>query len=306
MGGASLPAHRRPRHEFGAGGRVSADVGYTGGPGLNDIDLAPGGEIVAAGRSADGATVMRFTDAGQLDATFDGDGKVVIAGGFHSAEGVEVMSDGRVVVAGRAEYPDGFAARLNENGSPDTTFSDDGRQTVALEVPDVAVDSAGRVVLAGMYNSDAALRRLTAAGEVDTSFGGGDGLATFDAPDDRTSWFESVVVAPGDKPVAAGVTYSATGFDLDFLTARFNTDGSLDTSFNATGYAVEDFYGAEDRGAGVALAARRKGRHRRLRLRQHLLLRGPGPLQPRRHPRRDLRRRRKGHRPLRGRSPRDL
>ena len=73
-----------------------------------------------------------------------------------------------------------------------------------------------------------------AAGDLDTAFDG-DGWNTISGTD---LWFEaaSVVVQSSGKVVVAGARMD--GFQFDPLIARFNTDGSLDTTFGSDGTGV--------------------------------------------------------------------
>ena len=59
----------------------------------------------------------------------------------------------------------------------------------------------------------------------------------------------------------------------NFALARYNTDGTLDTSFAIDGKLVVDFFGLEDRAENVRRAGRRQDRGRRPRGRQHERLR---------------------------------
>ncbi len=60
------------------------------------------------------------------------------------------------------------------------------------------------------------------------------------------------VAIQGDKIVAAGYSYTAAGTQHDFALARYNADGSLDTSFDVDGKVVTDF-GAVDVAYGLAI-----------------------------------------------------
>jgi uncharacterized delta-60 repeat protein len=130
--------------------------------------------VVVAGYTFDDWAVARLTAAGALDASFDGDGKQTIAFGTANdqAYGVAVDSLDRVVVAGyTGPYPnyDFAVARLTAAGALDASFDGDGKQTIAFGAAEdvaygVAVDSAGRVIVAGKANVDGvrfALARLT-------------------------------------------------------------------------------------------------------------------------------------------------
>ena len=62
--------------------------------------------------------------------------------------------------------------------------------------------------------------------------------------------FMRILVQPDGKLVVAGEAGTATG--QDFALARYNPDGSLDTSFGSGGWVVTDFFGDDDYGRALA------------------------------------------------------
>ena len=93
------------------------------------------------------------------------------------ANGVAVQSDGRIVVAGssfsQATVNDFAVARYNTDGSLDTGFSGDGKQTVPFGATDIAnglvIQADGNIVLAGYtessaLNGDFAVARIEGGG----------------------------------------------------------------------------------------------------------------------------------------------
>jgi uncharacterized delta-60 repeat protein len=91
-----------------------------------------------------------------------------------------------------------------------------------------------------------------AAGSLDPSFGNGGIVTTdfFGHLDDP----EAVAVQPDGKIVVAGIALSTTQFSTaDFAVARYNHDGSLDSSFGAGGKATTDFFQDDDAASSMAL-----------------------------------------------------
>ncbi|HEY0427058.1 MAG TPA: FG-GAP-like repeat-containing protein [Pyrinomonadaceae bacterium] len=79
-----------------------------------------------------------------------------------------------------------------------------------------------------------------AAGALDTCFGTG-GRVTTDITADR-DYSRALALQPDGKIVVAGISgYSATAGNADFTVVRYNTDGSLDTTFDGDGIVVTDF-----------------------------------------------------------------
>ncbi|MBC8100949.1 MAG: hypothetical protein H7Y11_16025, partial [Armatimonadetes bacterium] len=180
-------------------------------------------------------------DAGSLDTSFDGDGIVTIdfgnVGDF--AQDVVLDADGKIIVAGYSfnGVNDDFAlVRLNTDGSLDTTFDGDGKVITDFGGNDqaygVALDSLGRIILAGYSdvdaNEDVAIAVYTPNGVLDVSFAG-DGLLNYDSLGlNKNDYARDVDVDSADKIVIAGYALEDFGGSL---VARFNADGTLDASF---------------------------------------------------------------------------
>jgi uncharacterized delta-60 repeat protein len=124
----------------------------------------------------------------------------------------------------------------------DLTFGNSGRATTDFpngidNAKAVAVQSDGKILVAGGAGSDFALARLNSDGSMDSSFGNGGRVYTdFFLGFDQA---EAIVIQPDGKIVLAG----STVFDTykDFALARYNTDGSLDTGFGIGGKVTTDF-----------------------------------------------------------------
>jgi len=80
-----------------------------------------------------------------------------------------------------------------------------------------------------------------ADGDLDTSFGGGDGIVTtlLAGTDDNDSY--SVVIQGDGKIVVAGYSWTFSSFRSDFALVRYNADGTLDTDFGTGGQVTTNF-----------------------------------------------------------------
>jgi uncharacterized delta-60 repeat protein len=141
-------------------------------------------------------------------------------------------------------------------GDLDTTFNGTGKVTTDFSGgydvgTSVAVQNDGKIVVAGAtdLNSEFALVRYNPDGSLDTSFNG-TGKVTIDFGDGYEN-ASSLAVQSNGKIVVAGV--AAGGGNGDFALVRFNTDGSLDTSFNGNGKVTTDIAGGNDSGESVAV-----------------------------------------------------
>lgn len=216
-----------------------------------------------------GITSPASASPGDLDASFDGDGIVMTPiGTVDQAFAMAVDGDGRVVLAGFAfttpTKKDFALARYNANGTLDTTFSADGRVMLNFgagtddEAFDVAIDSSGRIVVAGSSTNgsqtDFAIARLLANGTPDPSFDT-DGLVTTDFAG-GADVANGVAITSGDGVVAAGSAF--TGVGSDFALARYSSTGVLDPAFDADGRVTTDFVGGDDVAAAIEVDAQGK------------------------------------------------
>jgi uncharacterized delta-60 repeat protein len=142
-----------------------------------------------------------------------------------------------------------------QSGEPDPTFNGTGLATTSIGQVDAASHVLalpdGDIVLAGFTGDDAAsdlaLTRYNADGTLDASFGGGDGVATADL--DGNEFAAAAALQPDGKIVVVGY-----GGSVGFLVARFNADGTLDTSFGGgDGWLTDAFGSAHDEATDVAL-----------------------------------------------------
>jgi uncharacterized delta-60 repeat protein len=233
---------------FDTDGKVTTAVG-SGTDAAKSVVLQSDGKIVAAGNSSNGTNddfaVVRYNVDGSLDTTFDTDGKVTTAvgSGDDVAYSVVLQSDGKIVAAGYSYDGSNYdfaVVRYNTNGSLDTTFDTDGKVTTAVgSGTDVAysvvLQSDGKIVVAGYSyngtNNDFAVVRYNTNGSLDTTFDT-DGKVTT-AIGSGTDAANSVVLQSDGKIVATG--YSYNGSNHDFAVVRYNTNGSLDTTFDTDG-----------------------------------------------------------------------
>jgi uncharacterized delta-60 repeat protein len=260
LGLLALPAAAAPQQPGSLDSSWGAPNGYVLGPGTfpgaqavtmqGDKVVAVGGDVT----SNDGDFVVaRYNKNGSPDGSFGTGGSTTVDfGQVELASGVVMMGDKIVVVGYTCDSDfvncDFAIARLTKNGALDSSFDDDGMQTVAFGNDDEAdaVDVAGdKIVVAGFSDGDFAFARLTKDGSLDSSFDS-DGKQTVDFGDYDSA---NAVRVVGDKIVAAGYTYGGMGGD--FAITRLNKNGSLDASFNGTGKQTTDF--AAGRDAGHAL-----------------------------------------------------
>ena len=265
---------------FDGDGMVELDLGERVEQ-AHDLVIQADGKIVVAGNAGDGYgpgadfLLVRFNADGTLDATFDGDGvSRHEVGGGERWFGVALQADGKLVVAGSRLYNDtslGFdryqfaAGRYNADGSPDTSFDGDGFAFTDFqsgsEALDVGLQADGRIIAAGwaepdpdgVSEEDFALARYNVDGSLDSSFDG-DGRVVTNIT--QSELVRGVALQADGKIVAAGPTigYAAGGTTgWDFAHVRYNTDGSLDSTFSGDGKVLTDFGSPYDEAYDVAI-----------------------------------------------------
>jgi len=223
---------------------------------LADGRIVMGGEGNAGTYAQHG--LMRFLSNGSLDTSFGSGGKVSIDFGrpSHMHEVIEQL-DGKLVVIGDSYGGVTSAklamARLNVNGSLDTTFGTAGLVQVSYgdstNGHTVVVDAAGRLTVGGYLEnttkspaSACFVARFTASGAADTTFGTGGSTVVQVGTDAYANYCHHMVLQSDGKVVLAGGRVRV-GIG-DFIAARFTTAGQLDTTFDGDGVVTTAFNGA--------------------------------------------------------------
>jgi uncharacterized delta-60 repeat protein len=185
---------------------------------------------------------------GDLDPTFGTGGKVIgNLGGLDYATATAIQNDGKIIVAGssnRGSGDDFAVVRYHTNGFIDNSFGTNGQVITDFlgfteQANAVALQPDGKIVVAGYvygsgggYNSHYfGLVRYNVDGTLDNSFGiGGKVMTDFRSND--IAW--SLIIQPNSKIIAIGETNDGNG-NYDFALARYNQDGSLDSTFGVGG-----------------------------------------------------------------------
>ena len=250
---------------FDTDGRLVIDFN-----GLDDsawaLAVQPDGKMVVAGAASNGLNtdfaIVRLTADGALDGTFDTDGKVTTdINSDDSAFAVALQADRKIVAAGSSSNGadlDFAVTRYNADGTLDSTFDADGKAATPVgsgndAAKAMAIQTDGKIVVAGFSfsgpNSRFALARYNSDGTLDSTFGtGGVVTSAVGIGDARAA---SLVIQPDGKLIAAGVAFN--GLNTDFAVARYNTDGTLDSTFGTGGSVTTDFNSVNDAGASVSI-----------------------------------------------------
>jgi uncharacterized delta-60 repeat protein len=209
---------------------------------------------------------------GDLDCSFGANG--VLSGDL--VAGMEAAQDAALTAAGAVLIlnSDLRVTRITPTGAIDTSFGVGGSVTPVIPGSpgafDLAVDSQGRILIAGGRtdgDNEVLVARLTPAGALDTSFGGGDGWVSFDWSVDTASGgidrVGELLVASGDRPIVVG-SFDANGnvfnpSNANIAVARLTSAGDLDATFGTGGIGIASSPGSVDddaRGAAIDASGR--------------------------------------------------
>lgn len=258
--------------------RVTIDIGGT----FRDVALATtiqtDGKIILAGQAAVSATdvdgaVVRLLPTGELDASFDTDGKLVVnIGDFEdSLTEVIVQPDGKILLGGVMHFGtsdyDFVVVRLNSDGSRDTSFGINGLTSVAFDfggdnndtLEGMALQTDGKIVLVGGVHSasddfDIGIARLQTNGVLDSTFSD-DGKTTlfYDAGGFNNDIGKAVAIQTDGKIVIAA-TYEKMAAETDIGVFRLTASGVTDSTFAGGGAQIAFDLTGPNTGVDVASA----------------------------------------------------
>lgn len=204
--------------------------------------VQPNGRIVVAGggSTANSFCVARLRANGTFDTTFGPGGKrrISFGGETESAFGAALQPDGKIVLVGDSDFRVAVA-RLNGNGTLDTTFSGDGKRLFSWgpigRAQAVVVMPNGKLLVGGFSGPETGnvqVARLTAAGALDTAFGTG-GIARSDFGGDDFGL--AMARQANGRIVIAGRSSPTLPTDdtLGAIVTRFRAIGELDPDFGA-------------------------------------------------------------------------
>ena len=262
---------------FGRGGIVRTRFS-AGGSYAYAVALQTDGKIIAGGTvfvdfSTDDSSntdfaLVRYRPNGTLDATFgNGGGVMTDFDGFNDdVQALLIQPDGKIVAVGDAKNPahyyDFALARYLAGGVLDTTFGAGGKVRTDFGASNLdiaysaALQSNGKIVAAGLatFNNgieqDFAIARYNQNGTLDTNFSL-DGRVTIDFGSYLQTAY-SVLIQTDGKIVTVGYPNTESS-DSDFLLARCNRNGSLDSTFGMGGKVRTSFGDLNDGANGAVL-----------------------------------------------------
>ncbi|SCW59766.1 MULTISPECIES: hypothetical protein [unclassified Pseudomonas] len=199
--------------------------------------------------------VLRLNSDGSTDTMFNGTGFAIIeleglTYDWNSVQGVAVQNDGKVLVCGMyvrlaTNFAGAYVTRFDATGRVDTQFNGGtvtvrdsepvGLSAIRVRDTDGSIVAVGKAIREGASNG--LIIVLTADGFFDFNFNRGQPLFSQLVPQgllwEHCQWQEDGSI------LVAGIT--GKGFvteELTVLTARYRCDGSLDPTFNGSGFTV--------------------------------------------------------------------
>ncbi|HXM20852.1 MAG TPA: hypothetical protein VN948_06275 [Terriglobales bacterium] len=258
---------------FGTGGIVnnSFDLGVVVG-----VAIQPDGKILAAAAGFLGGSVGRFNPDGSIDTTF-GNGGFASSKSIDSGPGIlsafALQADGKILVTGA-----GLMGRYTSGGQLDTTFGSAGIASLASPIATaMALQSDGKILVTTgvgaptelfsspfLPNQQAgAIARYNTNGKLDKTFGISGQTACVDSAAAIAIQSDGKIVVAGAIPsklmtlTSGGITFADN--QIGFGLVRYNSDGSVDTSFGTGGGVDTGFGNSFPAGSAFALAIQSNG-----------------------------------------------
>lgn len=225
------------------------------------VAIQSDGNIVIAGSGAfnqtSADTLIRLTPAGVLDPSFGSGGVVTVTspgGSVYYVDGffaLAIQSNGEIIAAGAAQLESGSVivqvARLQTNGSLDPSFGSGGFTTTtaitttpydssASRNVALALQPNGEILVAAGYSN--LMARFTSGGQLDATFGSGGIVNLANAGASFSTAPTQMAVQKNGKILVASGTLAPTPQLQAGTISRYNSNGSLDATFGASGTAA--------------------------------------------------------------------
>ena len=224
------------------------------------MTLQPDGKVLLAGMISNDFGIARYTESGALDATFGTGGfvRTSIGASLDAATCIAVGADARITVGGYVQFSANFdfcAARLNPDGSLDTSLNGTGRVTTSIlntvdQPTSIVLYDDGKFALAGRNGGNVMIIRYNAIGSRDSTFGSS-GIANIDLGGSNDTANAMLPTSDG-KLLLTGVVGNADA-SRDFAVFRVTANGALDSTFGTGGLSRTDFAGDIDQAFGMAM-----------------------------------------------------
>jgi len=219
----------------------SVGTGFTSGD-TNTVAIQTDGKIIVGGNflfynTTSSIRISRLNEDGTLDTSFNSN----VGSGFNFAvQAIAIQNDGKIIaIGGFALYNGtnvGKIARINTDGTLDTSFNVGGSGFVTGNGIIIKIQSDGKILVVGAfsdYNGTSVnnIVRINLDGTIDNTFNVGGSSSN--------GQIRNIDIQSDGKMIIVGDFTSYNGTSVGKI-ARINTDGTLDTSFNIGGSGLNN------------------------------------------------------------------
>ena len=229
---------------FGAAGRAMTSFASGNDYGRN-IDIQSDGKILVIGANNNRYAIARYTIDGTLDTSFDGDGKLYLTNNLalfisstqviYDRPNIKSLNSGKILLSGSSNYNFNLI-QLNENGSFDTSFGNNGVVYYSVNTRNrssyMFIKEDNKIITGGSSHSNTGSNiskttqlQFSQTGQFESSINFNTQFGI--------SRINSVVEQSTGKIIAFCENQTPTSDDVLF--ARYNSDGSIDSSFGTNG-----------------------------------------------------------------------
>jgi uncharacterized delta-60 repeat protein len=272
--------------EYGQDGHT--EVGFPGGCAIaKSIKLDSQGRATVAGSSCYDVAIVRLLEDGQLDSSFDQDGRRLIqidsTPSANRKVSIALQSDQKIVLSTsgspKNQDNDFIVMRFLTDGSLDTQYADQGVAHFDLGLDqqdrpfDIALDSSDNSYIVGVSaenytgasSEKLAILSLDNQGKKNVAFANS-GILVTQITNSAIQKFQSVAINNQNQLVIGGTWYQGMNTGRDLFLQRYSLQGDLDSNFGTAGTAIVEKEGQQDFGHlelqsdGKILVSSRNGR----------------------------------------------
>lgn len=257
---------------FGINGRRNIDVGPSITMTVGNAIYTSDNKILIATNSylSDGDfNIVKTNKFGDLETSFGTNGIVTLDGVNNDLEGrIALRSDGKILLSGNSNssaaqgtYKQHCLMLVNPDGTLDTTFGTNGKIFTNFQVnnsqqiknlmllSDNSILISGAIYTNNQAGNDGFVAKYNATGQLDSSFGT-NGVSTVSFVNSNgflgmSDYINGMTIQNDNKIVVAGLT-SGYQMSTKSCVARFNSDGTIDTTFGSNGQLSFPIYGYEE------------------------------------------------------------
>ncbi len=206
----------------------------------SEITIQSSGKIIVSGFLNTSSTpynnvigITRFNTSGTLDTTFGNNGKVIANFGINNySDQLLTFNDDKFIVNARSYFNNivtTTSIKYNSNGTLDTSFGTNGIIPDGNYNSDMILQPDGKIIKAGLLNSQFGIKRFNSNGTIDTSFGTNGIVNT---PINFNSIINEILFLQDGKLLASGSSFNGTNTLATFAKYTDITLGNLDFTEN--------------------------------------------------------------------------